>query len=348
MKFENAQYLYFALLLFPLTAVFLWFMMWQKRALQRLGQPDLIRRLMPDRPGSSRWVRFGLFAGAYLFLVLALANPQIGTKYEKVSRKGADLIIGLDISNSMLAEDVRPSRLERARQFLTKLNASMAGHRVGVILFAGNAYLQVPVTADYSAVQLFLKTISTELAPTQGTAIGDAIRLGTESLQQKNKAAPGAILILSDGEDHEGNAVEAAQEAAEAGIRVFTMGIGTAEGGPIPQFSGGAQMDYKRDKDGQLIFSRLEPGNLQAIADAGNGRYLSFSGGDRDVREILKILSNLEQTDFEDKVFVEYADQFQYFLAIAILLLLVEMFMGEKRSRWFSGWRIFKTEKQDA
>lgn len=342
-KFARPDALYLLIAWVPLLLVFLYYLWSRKRAIQKFGDWDLVQALMPDKPGFKHTTKFILITLAFISLVIALANPQLGSKLEKVKRSGVDLMVALDISQSMLAQDERPSRLARSRQFISSLIDELKGDRIGLIIFAGNAYLQVPLTSDYVAVKTFLQTITTELAPTQGTAIGEAIKLGEKAFENGDPQFK-AMLILSDGENHEPEAQEAAEAAGEKGIIIHTLGVGTPKGAPIPVDRGGRE-DYKRDNNGSIVFSKLNENMLQRVAVAGNGKYFRLSNGSREVRAVESELSAMERKEYEERVFTDYEDQFQWFLALAIFLLVIEYFLSERKNRWFNNWKMFETRK---
>jgi Ca-activated chloride channel family protein len=342
-KFEHSEAFYLLFLLIPLAILFVWFMYNRKRAIAKFGENSLVARLMPEKPTFKHQIKFTLSVLAVIFLIIALANPQYSRTFEKVKRNGVDLMIALDISKSMLAEDTRPNRLAKSRQFISRLIDKLAGDRVGLIIFAGNAYLQVPITSDYLAMKTFLKTVNTELAPTQGTAIGEAIRMADKSFQSGQTQFK-AMLVISDGENHEDDAIQAAKEAAEKGMIIHTMGVGSAKGAPIPEYNRqNIQTDYKRDKEGNIVFSKMNEQMLQEVATAGNGKYFRLSQGTAEVSGFMKEIANMEQQEFEEHVFTDYEDQYQWFLAIALFFLLLEYFITESRSRVFSDWSIFKS-----
>lgn len=340
-KLEHPDALYLLLGLIPLIVLFVLFMLGRKRAIKRFGDSRLMSLLSPGSPKFKHQVKFILICLAYISIVIALANPQIGQKVETVQRSGVDLIIALDISRSMLAEDVKPNRLSRARQFVSRLIDNLAGDRVGLIIFAGNAYLQVPLTSDYAAAKTFLQTITTELAPTQGTAIGEAIRMAGESFDQ-GEAKYKAMLIISDGENHEEDAIDAATEAAEKGVVIHTLGIGTIKGAPIPVYRSGIQADYKRDNSGSIVFSKLNENMLQQVALSGEGTYLGLGQGSGEINTIMNELAGMEQKEFEERVFTDYEDQFQWFIALALFFVVIEYFISERRNAWISRWDIFR------
>jgi len=344
-KFENSIWLY-ALALIP---VFLWIfragMQWQKNASMRFAEDSLLMRLMPDFSVRKKQVGFLLYLGAYFFIVIGLANPQIGAKLEKVTRQGIDIIIAIDVSKSMLAEDLQPNRLERARQLVSRMIDNMKDDRVGLIVFAGNAYLQMPLSADYAAAKLFLKTINTDIVPTQGTALSAAIDLAARSYPEESKKHK-AMLIISDGEDHEADAASIAKKAAEDGLIIYTLGIGSVEGAKIPVIVNGRKAGYKQDDNGELILSKLNEDILQQIAEVGKGDYFRITGAKDEASDVLTALGALEKRRFEDHIVAEYAHQFQYFLAIALILLLIEFFTSERKNTRWAGWNLFGQDQK--
>lgn len=335
-QYEHPEAFYLLLALLPLGLLFLVFMRGRKKALDAMGSESLVARLTPNQPKAKHQWKFLMIAVAYTLLVIALANPQIGEAQEKVKRSGVDLMVAMDISNSMLAEDERPSRLKKSQQFVSSLIDKLGGDRVGLVIFAGNAYLQVPVTSDYVATKTMLKTVSTDLAASQGTAIGDAIKL-THDAFERGKHEKRVMLIISDGENHEDNALEMAKMASEAGMTIFTMGIGSTKGAPIPVYKNGRQLELKKDKQGGIVLSKLNPDMLKEVATTGGGKYL-----DLDVDSFLGELAQMEKEEYEEHVFTDFEDQFQWFLGLSILFLIVEFFISESKSGWLTDWAIFK------
>ncbi len=340
-RFEHIEYLYTLLLIPFFTILFVLFMIWKKRALKRFGDMKVISQLMPMMSKRKPVLKFILLIIAFAFLVIGVSNPQIGSKLEKIERKGADLVLALDVSNSMLAQDIRPDRLSRAKQAISKLVDRLEGDRIGIVVFAGKAYIQLPITTDYAAAKLFLSAISTEMAPTQGTAIGDAIQLASESFKQDDRS--NAIIIITDGENHEGNAVKEAQATAEKGIRIFTIGMGSPEGAPIPVYDAGHQQTgYKKDKQGQTVISKLDETMLQQIASAGNGTFIRATSGHDGLDKIMEEINALEKAEIETKMFSEYESRFQYFLAAGLIFMILELLIAERKSRWADKIRLFK------
>ena len=275
-------------------------------------------------------------------ITVGLANPQLGTKLERVERKGVDVIIAMDVSRSMLAEDLEPNRIEISKRIVSKLIDQLGNDRVGIIVFAGNAYLQVPLTIDYSAAKLMLRTLNTDMVPAQGTALGEAIELSSEHFDPEETKFK-AMILITDGENHESGALEAAEKAAEEGVIIHTMGIGSEGGAPIPEFNRrGQRTGYKKDKKNQQVVSRLDGEVLKEIAKITDGRYFRVKGSQGEVSQIVGALQNMEKKDFEDRVFTDYEDQFQYFLLPAILLLLIDFFLSERRNRRMEGGDLFE------
>ncbi len=340
-QFENEQYLW-ALLLVPLLFLLYWFnRKWRQKAVERFGDHHLVSRLMPDFSERKQLIKSLLYLLTLVFIIVGLANPQIGSQLEKVQRKGIDVMVAIDVSKSMMAEDVQPTRLDRAKQLLSRLIDGMSNDRIGIIVFAGHAYLQMPLTVDYAAAKLFLQTINTDIVPTQGTAIGEAIELSRESFEEESEKNR-ALIIISDGENHEDGAIEKAEEAAGEGIKVFALGVGSTEGSSIPVYMKGRKVGYKQDRSGQLVVSKLNEEVLKEIADKTGGKYFLIKGARNEIATVIDELDNIEKRDFEDYVFTDYADQFQYFIGFAILLMTLGFFTSERKSGWFSRWKLFQ------
>ena len=290
---------------------------------------ELFGRLAPELSNGKHLLKFGLIALVIVAIGIGLANPKIGTKFETVKREGVDVMIAIDVSKSMLAKDIQPSRMLKARQFVSNLINKMANDRIGLIVFAGNAYLQMPLTIDYSATKMFLKQVDTDLVPTQGTAIGDAIDLAGRSypVEQKNQKV---LLIISDGENHEGNADDAIEVAKKNGIKVITIGVGTEKGGPIPT---GRKGDFKKDSEGNIVLTKLNEDMLESLADEANGSYYNIM--DKDVvSNIIDELGSLDGKVFEEKVITDYKQHFQLFLLIALVLLVVEFVISFRKTKF--------------
>ncbi len=340
-RFENIDYLY-ALLLIPIFMVLFWLIQQaRKNAFAKFGNSTLLSQLMPAYSKYKHTAKFVLLLCGLAFLIVGWANPQWGSKKEKVKRKSVDIFIALDISQSMMAEDIPPNRMERARKFSQKLVDKLKGDRLGIILFAGNAYMQMPLTTDYAAAQLFLRSANPSQAPAQGTAISEAIDLAEQSFEEDNKQHK-AIIIISDGETHDQDALDRAKTAAENGLLIYSVGVGTQSGGFIPTIIGG-RSDYKRDKTGNPVRTSLNEVMMQDLADEGNGFYFNLSGSD--VEEVSVALRNsidqMEKREFEARVFNEYESYFQYFIAIAILFLITEFLLSYRKNKWLGEKDLF-------
>ncbi len=339
-RFEYIEFLYALLLIPVMLIIFLYMMQWRRKALKRFGEAQVINRLIPESSNLRLVYKFIFFAIAYSLLIIGIANPQTGSKLEKVQRKGIDIMIALDVSNSMLAQDIQPDRLSRAKQAISRLIDRLEGDRIGIIIFAGRAYTQLPITTDYSAAKLFLSSINTKIVPSQGTAIGDAINLAISSFNddQHNKA----IVVITDGENHESDAVEAAKAASEKGITVYAIGMGLPDGAPIPIYnSHNQQVGYKKDKQGQTIITKLNETMLQQIASAGNGIYVRANNTQAGLSKVMGKINEIEESEIETRMFSDYEDQFQYFMAFGIFFLLVEFLLFERKSRWFRRFKLF-------
>ncbi|MGZ3866593.1 MAG: VWA domain-containing protein [Bacteroidia bacterium] len=307
----------------------------KKRRLQKLGDFSLLLNMMPDVSVTKQTVKFVFYSIALFFLILGIANLQTGSKMQEVKREGADIMVCLDVSNSMLAEDLKPNRLERAKLAIEKMIDNLEGDRLGIIVFAGEAYTQLPITTDYSSAKLFLNAISPNMIPTQGTDISVAIDKAIESFGSdlgKNKA----IVIITDGEDHEEEAIKKAEEAEKKDITIHTIGIGSDAGVPIPIYSNGIPAGYKKDKEGNTVVTRLNEKLLQEIAGAANGVYVKASNADVGLGAVLDKIAELDKKQIESKRYTDYEDQFQWFVGASLLFLLIEFVIGERISRW---WR---------
>ena len=329
--FAQYRYLYL-LLLVPLLLV--GYGVWRSmrtRRLRKFGDESMVKALMPSWSGSKGWVRMVLFSLAFASFVIGLARPQIGAKLSEHKSRGAEIVICLDVSNSMLSEDYSPNRLERAKLAISRLTDRLKDDRIGLIIFAGTSFVQLPVTTDYVSAKMFLGSISPGSVPVQGTAMGDAIITGIKSFSAQSEKSR-VIIVISDGENHEDDPVAAAKEAAENGIRVYTIGVGSSEGQPIP-FEGG----LLKDKDGEIVVTKLDEDMLRKVAKAGNGAYVHAGNDEFGLTPIIEDIRRMEDEEFGSLVFEEYNEQYMYFFGIALALLVIEMLIGERRPKrkWF-------------
>lgn len=347
LRFENPQYLYWLLIIPVLVAIYVMIRLWNKRQFERFANIKLREYLVPMFSSARANTKFVIFNLIIALLIIGAANLQSGSKMEKVKREGIDLFLCVDISNSMHAEDIAPNRLERSKQSINKLISKLGGDRIGIIVFAGNAYVQLPITTDYSAAKMFLSTVDTDLIPTQGTEVGRAIELAIKSFgdTKHNKA----IIIISDGEDHEnGGAVKAAQEAAKHGIKIYTIGMGLDEGAPIPLYNKyGKKTGYKKDKDGNIIITKVDDKILRQIAEIGDGIYVRASNSNVGLDKIYEDINKTEKSEIESNVFTDYDDQFQWFVGAAIILLIIEILLSSGKKEWESKFNLFESQKEN-
>lgn len=317
---------------------------WKRKAIKRLGDRDVVKQMMPDVSFSRPWLKFILFSLAYSFCIIGAADPQIGSKVEEVKRKGADLMILLDVSNSMLAQDLAPSRLENAKRAISQLVDNLHGDRIGLIVFAGQAYVQLPMTTDYSAAKLFLSTVNTNMVPTQGTAIGAAIDLGMRSFDFKNGTGK-AMIIITDGENHEDDAVAAAKNATDKDVSIHVIGVGSVQGAPIPYYQDGKQMGFRVEEDGKTqVLSKLSEDMCKEIAAAGNGSYVRATNANSGLNVVMDQIGKIQRKTVDSKNFKDFEDRFQFFLGCALILLIVEFFIANRRSQRLSNLKLFEVK----
>ena len=338
-RFANPDFLYLLLLLPLIVAVYLYSNHRRRQNIRKYGDPTLLKELMPTiskyRPDVKFWLTFSALAS----IIIMLARPQFGSKMETVKRSGVETVIALDISNSMLAEDVAPSRLEKSKKLIARLIDTFNNDKVGLNVFAGEAFTQLPITSDYISAKMFLESINPSLISTQGTDIGAAIRLAMKSFTP-NDGVGKAIIVITDGENHEGGAIEAAQEAAEKNMQVFILGVGSPNGSPIPVERG--SNDFRRDKNGEVIVTKLNEAMCQEIAKAGNGVYIRVDNSNSAEKILNEQIAKLAKSDVESQVFTEFDEQFQALAWLILILLVVEMLILERKNPLFKNVRLFK------
>lgn len=313
----------------PLLLVVMALVMWRrKKRIEAIGDPELVKALMPSYSKARLWVRMVFIVLGLFFLLVGLSRPQIGAKLSKRETKGAEIMILLDVSNSMLAEDYSPNRLARAKMSISRLVDKLQEDRIGLIIFAGQSFVQLPITTDYVSAKMFLNNISTGSIPVQGTAIGDAITTGIKSFSNQSSKSR-AIIVISDGENHEDDAVKAAATAAEAGVRVFTIGVGSTKGALLK--IGG---DYIKDENGEPVVSKLDEKVLLEIAKEGNGAYIHATDTDFGLDRIVDEISKMDDEEFMSVVFEEYDEQFMYFLAISLVFFTIALLISTRKRSW--------------
>ncbi len=325
----------------PVIALFfLVLQFWKYKAQSKFADKHLLNRLSPNRSLFKSILKIIILSLAFACLAIALVNPKIGTKLETVKREGVDIVFAVDVSKSMLAEDIAPNRLEKSKQLVTQIINNLASDRIGIIAYAGKAFPQLPITTDYASAKMFLNNMNTDMLSSQGTAINEAIKLSKtyiDNEEQTNRV----LIIISDGEDHSEEAVTLAKEANEEGIRIFTIGVGDIKGGPIPEKRNGVILNYKKDNQGETVITRLNEEVLQNIANEANGAYINGKNTSDVVENIREILNRMDKTEFEAKQFAEYKDQFQWFLGFGIFFLLLDIFLLERKTAWLKKLNLF-------
>ena len=317
---------------------------WKKKALAALGDRKVVDKMMPLVSLSRPWLKFILFVLAYALLIIGIADPRLGSKMEEVKQKSADLMILLDVSNSMLAQDIAPNRLENAKRAIAQLIDNLHNDRIGIVVFAGDAYVQLPVTTDYAAAKMFLSTINTQMVPTQGTAIGAAIDLGMRSFDFRNGTGK-SMIIITDGENHEDDAVAAAKNALSKEVTVNVIGIGSEEGAPIPIEQDGKQVGYHTDSIGKNVVSKLNETMCKEVAIAGGGAYVRATNANSGLNIVMDQISKVQRKTVESRSFKDFEDRFQFFFALALLLLVVEFFISNRKSLRLSKVKLFEVKK---
>lgn len=338
-RFGNPEYLYLLIVLPFLIAGFIYMNIKKKKDVQKIGKLPMIKRLMPELSLKRSYLKFWLTFVVIVLGIVVASRPQFGTKVEKVDRKGIELVIAIDVSKSMLARDIKPDRLSKAKQILTRIIDERRNDKVAIVVFAGEAYVQLPMTADNQSAKLFLESIDTNLVPVQGTMIGSAINIGINSFTS-DKDIDKAMIIITDGENHEGNAVEMATKAAEHGIQVNVVGIGSIEGVPIPvsEYSN----DTKKDTEGKVVISKLNEQMCNEIAAAGQGLYVRADNSNNALKSLQAELEKLQKKNYEGVAYSEYDEKYQIFAWAMLILLLIEVCVFDKKNRIFRNVRIFK------
>jgi len=338
-RFENSGYLWGMLIIPILTVFYIWSRIARKRALRRFGNEEILKFLMPFASRFRPMLKFSVLMLSLAFIIAGIAGPQYGSKLKKVKREGIELIIALDVSNSMLAEDIQPNRLDRSKLAISRLVDKLKDDKIGLIVFAGDAYTQLPITSDYNSAKLFLNSVNTQIVPKQGTAIGAAIALAMRSFAPGSKANK-AIIVITDGENHEDDAVSVAKSAVENGIVVHTIGMGLPQGSPIPVLRNGAK-EYLKDNQGNVVITKLDETMLEQIATAGDGVYVRANNAQVGLNTLFDEINKLEKTEMESLVYSDYEDQFQYFFAIGLFLILLEFVILERKNKFLKNIKLF-------
>jgi len=343
---EEQVYFWGFLVLPVLLFLFLIYVFWKKRTQSKFAESKLFKKLAPDQSTFKSNLKFIVLILAFACFVMALVNPKLGTKMETIKREGVDIVFALDVSKSMLAEDIAPNRLEKSKRIITEIINNLTSDRIGLVGYAGSAFPQVPITTDYSTTKTFLQSMNTDMVSSQGTAISQAIDLA-KSYYNDDDQTNKVLIILSEGEDHDGNAEAMAEQAASEGIRIFTIGVGTERGDPIPLKQNGRIQSYLKNEAGETVITKKDTQTLQEIAEIGNGSYIDGSNTSQTVDEILKELQQIEKTEFEAKQFADFKSKYQWFLGFGIFLVLIDVLLLERKTAWVRRLNLFNERKKD-
>ena len=344
-RFARPEALYLLLLIPLVVGLLLLAHRNRQKALDRFGERQLVNHLIPDFSLARTRFKAWMFSIALALQIFVVAGPQFGAKLETVQRKGIEIMVALDVSNSMNAQDISPSRLEMAKMALARLVDNLSDDRIGLVVFAGKSYVQLPITSDYPAAKMFLQTVETGMVQTQGTAIGSAIDMCRRSISTQEDINR-AIIVITDGENHEDDAVQAAQAAAQAGIKVYTVGMGTAKGAPVPTKAGQLN-NFIKDKDGNVVISKIDEASLAQIARAGDGAYIPGNNIRSGINQLVQEISSIDKAEFEAKIYKDYEDRFVLLESLVLLLLLLEMFVLARKNPRLAAFDIFTRKKAD-
>jgi Ca-activated chloride channel family protein len=344
MELDERNYLYLLFILPILVVLFLINLYWKRKKQREFGDLEVIKRLSPERSVFKPSLKLGVMLLALACLIIGLVNPKIGTKVETVKREGIDIVFAMDVSKSMLAEDVAPSRLEKSKQIVSQIINQLGSDRIGIVAYAGSAFPVLPITTDYSVAKMFLQSMGPGMVSSQGTSLDDAIKMAGTYFDDKSKTSK-LLILISDGEDHSEGAQTAAEEAKKLGMKIVTIGIGTEKGGTIPLKNNGRVESYQRDNNGEVVITKLNPNSLAAIAKITGGGYIN-GNNTRDVLDYIKAtLDKIQKTEFEATQMADFQSQFQWFLGIAFVLLFVDLFLLERKTKWVNKLNLFNENK---
>lgn len=342
-KLEEPFYFYYLAIIPIMIVVFLLVLWWQKSKQRQFANYDLLKKLAPTASQFKPALKLVVLCLAFASLIVALVNPKMGSKLKTVKREGVDVVFALDVSKSMLAEDIAPNRLEKAKQIITKIIGNLGSDRIGIIIYAGNAYPLLPITTDHAAANMFLQNADPDMVSSQGTAINEALQLATtyfDDDEQTNRF----LIIISDGEDHEEEIKQKAVDLSNTGVKVYTVGVGTNNGGPIPIRESGNMIGYKKDQNGETVITKRKADVLKDIADAANGTYIDGNKTEVPVKEISELLTTAQKNEFETTQFADYKDQFQWFVGLGLLFLILDVFLLDKKTKWLQKIDLFNEE----
>ena len=339
-ELDEKKYLSLLLLVPILVLLFLFNQYWKRKKQREFGDLEMIQKLSPEKSVFKSVLKFTVLILAFGFLVIGLVNPKIGTKSETVKREGIDIVFAVDVSKSMLCEDVAPSRLEKSKQIVSQIINQLVGDRIGIVAYAGSAFPVLPITTDYGVAKMFLQSMNPSMVSSQGTSLDEAIKLSSTYFDDDKKTSK-LLILISDGEDHSEGAIDAAEEASKLGLKIITIGVGTAKGGPIPLKENGRVLSFKRDQNNAVVVTKLNEESLKVISKNTKGGYINGNNTKEVLEYIKNALDNIEKTEFEAQQFTDYNSQFQWFLGIAFFLLLLDVFFLERKTKWLKKLNLF-------
>ncbi|GAA4760520.1 MULTISPECIES: vWA domain-containing protein [Flavobacterium] len=345
-ELDESKYLYLFILLPLLVLIFLWVQIWKRKKQREFGDEELLKVLSPEKSRFKPSLKFGIVLLGFAMLILGLVNPKIGTKVEKVKREGIDIVFAIDVSKSMLAEDVAPNRLEKSKQLVSQIINNLGSDRIGIIAYSGSAFPVLPITTDYNIAKMFLQSMNPGMISSQGSNLDEAIEL-TEKYFEGSGNTSKLLIMVTDGEDHSEAAESAAEQAKKKGIKIITIGVGTTSGGPIPIKNNGVTESYHIDKStGEKVITKLRPEALQAIAKAAKGGYINGNNTKEVLDFMRKSLNNIQKTEFEATEMANFQSQFQWFLGFGFFLLLLDVFLLERKTKWVQKLDLFNEKKE--
>ncbi len=343
-ELEEKSYLYLLAIIPLLVLLFLYVQYWKRKKQREFGDLELVKKLSPQRSVFKPALKFALLIIALVGLILGLVNPKIGTKMETIKREGIDIVFAMDVSKSMLAEDVAPNRLEKSKQIVSQIINQLGNDRIGIVAYAGSAFPVLPITTDYSVSKMFLQSMNTSIVSSQGTSLEDAIKLSSTYFDKGNKTSK-LLILISDGEDHSEGANDAAAEANKNGMKIITIGVGTEKGGPIPIKQNGVVQSFKRDNNNEVVITKLNQESLKEIAKATKGGYVNGNSTKEVLAYVKKALDNIQKTEFEATQMADFESQFQWFLGIAFALLFLDIFFLDRKTNWITKLNLFNEKE---
>ncbi len=342
-ELDNTYYLYALLIIPVLIGIFIWNSVWKRNSIKRFGSGNFLSKLAPDASVTKPALKAILLISSVFFIIIGLVNPKIGTKLETIKRQGIDIVFAIDVSKSMLAEDIAPNRLGKTKQLASQIINHLGSDRIGIVGYAGSAFPMLPITTDYNMAKMYLQDMNTDMVSSMGTALSDAIEVGSDYFDDPTTSK--MMILISDGEDHGEGIDDAVAIAKEKGIKIVTIGVGTEQGGQIPVKENGRIVGYKQDTDGSTVITKMNKATLQEIARKTGGTFMYGSSTQEVVDLVEKTLQTIEKTDFESQQIADFQSQFQWFLGAALLLLILDLFVLERKTFWMQRWNLFNEKE---